>query len=44
MHVVICPEGRLRAADEWHGGFFTMAKRAKCPIDVVEINRQNEED
>ena len=38
MHVVICPEGRLRAVDEWNCGFFIMAKRAKCPIDVVEMN------
>ena len=44
MHVVICIEGHLKADDEWGGGFFIMAKRAKCPIDVVEINRQNEED
>ena len=43
MHVVICPEGRLRAVDEWNGGFFIMAKRAKCPIDVVEINYKDKE-
>ena len=43
MHVVICPEGRLRAVDEWNCGFFIMAKRAKCPIDVVEINYKDKE-
>ena len=43
MHVVICPEGHLKAVDEWGGGFFIMAKKAKCPIDVVEINYKDKE-
>lgn len=43
MHIVICPEGHLRAVDEWGVGFFIMAKRVKCPIDVVEINYKDRE-
>ena len=43
IHVVICTEGRLKAVDEWNGGFFIMAKRVKCPIDVVEINYKDKE-
>lgn len=43
MHVVICPEGHLRAVDEWGCGFSIMAKRAKCPINVVEINYKDKE-
>ena len=39
MHVVICPEGRLSAVDKWSGGFFIIAKNAKCHTTRIRKSR-----
>lgn len=38
MHLIICPEGRLRAIDKWPMGFYLIAKRANVDIDVAIFN------
>lgn len=37
-HILICPEGRLRATDKWNPGFYYMANKAQAPIIMTSMD------
>ena len=41
--ILICPEGHLRAVEEWNPGVYLIAKKAECPIVFSVIDYKKRE-
>ena len=43
IHLVICPEGHLKAVDKWSKGFYVIAKMSYVPINIAVLNFKKKE-
>lgn len=43
VSVLVCPEGHLRAVEEWNPGVYLIAKRAEVPILFAFLDYKNKE-
>ena len=41
--ILICPEGHLRAVEDWNPGVYLIAKKAECPVVFAVLDYKNKQ-